>query len=190
MHIYMLSYICLLSDARVAMTNVDLLSHDTSGILTVEKESLNMSRFLNRILGLPVGLQNNIFSYFTDTLHSIIMDAKRLGRYDSGIMDFGATGEHVEMVESREFVGDAAFGTATTQLHKVSWPLAQLWLCEGACDAQILVERGMSFADALTKLNIDNQAEEGFYLQKKVCNLKLFNVKVWLWLYAALCAYL
>ena len=33
--------------------------------------------------------------------------------------DFGASGEHVEIVESEEFVGDPAFGTATTQIHKV-----------------------------------------------------------------------
>ena len=103
------------------MTNVDLLTHERSGpSLSVERESLNMSRFLNRLLGLPVDLQNSVFSYFADTLVAIIVDAKRLGRWDGGIMDFGATGEQVEVVESREFVGDPAFGTATTELHKVS----------------------------------------------------------------------
>ena len=109
-----------LSDARVAMTNVELLSYDRAGQRTVDKESLNMSRFLNRLLGLPVDLQNLVFSYFTDTLEEVIRRAKRAGRWDGGILDFGASGEHVELVESKEYVGDAAFGTATTQLHKVS----------------------------------------------------------------------
>ena len=79
-----------------------------------------MTRFLNRLLGLPVNLQNLVFSYFTDTLGEIVKAAKKAGRWDGGILDFGASGEHVELVESKEFVGDAAFGTATTELHKVS----------------------------------------------------------------------
>ena len=33
--------------------------------------------------------------------------------------DFGAAGEYVEMVDKEEYVGDPAFGTATTQLYKV-----------------------------------------------------------------------
>ena len=104
----------------MALSNVDLLSHERSALLlSVDKESLNMSRFLNRLLGLPVELQNTVFSYFADTLVSIIVDAKRCGKYDGGIMDFGATGERVEVQESREFVGDPAFGTHTTELHRV-----------------------------------------------------------------------
>ena len=36
-----------------------------------------------------------------------------------GVTDFGAAGECVELIESKEYVGDPAFGTSTTQLHKV-----------------------------------------------------------------------
>ena len=32
--------------------------------------------------------------------------------------DFGGSGEEVEVVEVQEYVGDPAYGTATTQLHK------------------------------------------------------------------------
>ena len=35
------------------------------------------------------------------------------------MLDFGAAGECVELIESKEYVGDPAFGTSTTQLHKV-----------------------------------------------------------------------
>ena len=108
------------TEARVAMTNVELLTHEPTGQLSVDKESMNMSRFLNRLLGLPVVLQNQVFSYFTDTLEEVTRRAKRAGRWDGGILDIGASGEHVEVVESEEFVGDPAFGTATTQLHRVS----------------------------------------------------------------------
>ena len=34
--------------------------------------------------------------------------------------DFGGGGEEVEVVEVQEYVGDPAYGTATTQLHKVT----------------------------------------------------------------------
>ena len=120
-HLFSIHLFSVLVDARVAMTNVDLLSNERSPLLlTVEKESLNMSRFLNRLLGLPVELQNSVFSYFGDTLLSVIQDAKRCGKWDGGIMDFGASGERVEVEESQEFVGDPAFGTATTELHRVS----------------------------------------------------------------------
>ena len=33
--------------------------------------------------------------------------------------DLGGSGEEVEVVEVQEYVGDPAYGTATTQLHKV-----------------------------------------------------------------------
>ena len=45
-----------------------------------------MTRFLNRILGLPVGLQNKLFNYFTDTLGALIQQAKRMGKWDNGIL--------------------------------------------------------------------------------------------------------
>lgn len=46
----------------------------------------NISRFLNRILGLTVALQNALFSYFTETLAAVIKEAKRSGRWDEGIV--------------------------------------------------------------------------------------------------------
>lgn len=46
----------------------------------------NISRFLNRILGMTVELQNTLFQYFTETLAAIVKDAKRAGRFDEGIV--------------------------------------------------------------------------------------------------------
>ena len=45
-----------------------------------------MSRFLNRILGLEVELQNRLFAYFTETLSVVVQQAKRSGRWDEGIL--------------------------------------------------------------------------------------------------------
>ena len=46
----------------------------------------NISKFLNRILGIEVELQNKLFRYFTDTLTSVIHDQKRRGAWDMGIL--------------------------------------------------------------------------------------------------------
>lgn len=35
---------------------------------------------------MPVDLQNRLFKYFTDTLHAIITQAKKSGRFDLGIL--------------------------------------------------------------------------------------------------------
>ena len=119
----LIKYIFICTDAREAMINADLLKFKKtlSHQVVLEKDSLiNMPRFLNRLLGLPVELQNTVFSYFSDTLHAIIVEAKRCGKYDGGIMDFGASGEHVELTESQEFECDPTMGTTNrTELHKV-----------------------------------------------------------------------
>ena len=49
-------------------------------------DTKNMSKFLNRILGVTVKLQNQLFQYFTSTLAEVIAEAKRNGRYDEGIL--------------------------------------------------------------------------------------------------------
>ena len=87
-HLFPLFPYCssLTSECRTALVGVDLLTKDSNGLLGVEKEATNISRFLNRILGLPVKLQNQLFSYFSDTLATIIQQAKKMGRWDGGIL--------------------------------------------------------------------------------------------------------
>lgn len=45
-----------------------------------------MGKFLNRILGMEVQQQNALFQYFSDTLAAVILEAKKSGRYDMGIL--------------------------------------------------------------------------------------------------------
>lgn len=64
-----------------------IINNETSpGNLTLDKDYNNISKFLNRILGMPVELQNRLFKYFTDVLHHIITQAKKSGRFDLGIL--------------------------------------------------------------------------------------------------------
>lgn len=46
----------------------------------------NISKFLNRLLGLPTTVQNAMFDYFNTNLTAIILEAKRSGRWDMGIL--------------------------------------------------------------------------------------------------------
>jgi hypothetical protein len=45
-----------------------------------------MSRFLNRILGIRVQMQNLLFRFFSDVLNAVIVDARRSGSWDLGIV--------------------------------------------------------------------------------------------------------
>ena len=57
-------------------------SEDMPGMLQLDKGHNDMSKFLNRILGMKVEKQNLLFRYFADTLNAIINQAKRSGKYD------------------------------------------------------------------------------------------------------------
>lgn len=75
-------------DIAGALVGVGLIvnSEVTPGVLSLDKDYNNISKFLNRILGMPVELQNRLFKYFTDTLTAIIGQAKKMGRFDLGIL--------------------------------------------------------------------------------------------------------
>ena len=80
-------------DIADGLVGVGLITQDADmpGSLTLDKGYNEMSKFLNRILGMHVDKQNMLFKYFSDTLQVIITQAKRTGRYDKGILDVGVT---------------------------------------------------------------------------------------------------
>ncbi|XP_063926322.1 protein strawberry notch isoform X2 [Zophobas morio] len=143
-------------DVAAALVGVGLIVNSESmpGVLSLDKDYNNMSKFLNRILGMPVELQNRLFRYFTDTLEAIITQAKRSGRFDLGILDLGAGGEMVKRVRTVTFLRKHATGTAPTELHTVH------------------VERGMSWPEALEKLSELTGEDEGFYISHQIRNGK------------------
>lgn len=76
-------------DQREYLIGVGVLSRNPNnplGILTVEKEGLSLSKFLNRLFGLPVHAQNALFGYFTDIIAELVKKAKANGTFDKGIM--------------------------------------------------------------------------------------------------------
>ncbi|XP_055631316.1 protein strawberry notch isoform X2 [Toxorhynchites rutilus septentrionalis] len=141
-------------DIAGALVGVGLIvnSEQTPGVLSLDKDYNNISKFLNRILGMPVELQNRLFKYFTDTLAAIIEQAKKRGRFDLGILDLGAAGENVTRIKITKFIRKHATGVAPTELHTVQ------------------VERGMIWQEAIDKWADLSGEKEGFYLSKQARN--------------------
>lgn len=148
-------YLCSFSSPG-ALVGVGLIvnSEHTPGVLSLDKDYASISKFLNRILGMPVELQNRLFKYFTDTLVATIGKAKKLGRFDMGILDLGAGGGDVSRIKLIRFSRKHATGIAPTELHTVK------------------VERGMCWADALDRWADLPNEKEGFYLSHQVRNGK------------------
>ncbi|XP_067635991.1 protein strawberry notch [Eurosta solidaginis] len=143
-------------DIAGALVGVGIIvnSETNPGVLSLDKEYNNISKFLNRILGMPVELQNRLFKYFTDTLAAIINQAKRGGRFDLGILDLGAAGENVTRIKLVRFIRKHATGKAPTELHTVR------------------VERGMIWQEAIDKYADSISEFEGFYVSHHVRNGK------------------
>ncbi|EDW29877.1 GL15866 [Drosophila persimilis] len=143
-------------DIAGALVGVGIIvnSESNPGVLSLDKDYNNISKFLNRILGCPVDLQNRLFKYFTDTMTAIINQAKRGGRFDLGIVDLGAAGENVIRVRLIRFVRKHATGVAPTELHTVR------------------VERGMIWQEAIDKYADLFNDNEGFYLSHQLRNQK------------------
>ncbi|XP_058458081.1 protein strawberry notch isoform X3 [Malaya genurostris] len=143
-------------DIAGALVGVGLIvnSEQMPGVLSLDKDYNNISKFLNRILGMPVELQNRLFKYFTDTLTAIIEQAKKRGRFDLGILDLGAAGENVTRVKITKFIRKHSTGVAPTELHTVQ------------------VERGMIWQEVIDKWADLGGEKEGFYLSKQARNGK------------------
>merc|ERR1719474_1753417 len=144
-------------DIADGLVGVGLITsaEDNPGFLTLDKGYNDMSKFLNRILGMHVEKQNLLFKYFSDTLAAIISQAKRSGKYDQGILDVGMTQEdHVELVKTHTFMRKHATGTCKIELHVLQ------------------VERGMSWEGALEKEKDVGDENEGFWLSHQVRNGK------------------
>ncbi|XP_039751873.1 protein strawberry notch isoform X2 [Pararge aegeria] len=147
-------------DVASALVGVGLIvnSEAAPGMLALDKDYNNMSKFLNRILGMPVDLQNRLFKYFTDTLAAVMEQARRSGRFDLGILDLGSAGESVRRVRCVRFLRRHATGQAPVELHTVH------------------SERGLEWSVALEKLSAGGSAEEGFYVSRTPRNGKLTAV--------------
>ncbi|CAG7722769.1 unnamed protein product [Allacma fusca] len=144
-------------EIRGALLGVGLIvnSEENRGIIVLDKEHNNMSKFLNRILGMPVRSQNALFQFFTDTLQHVVNTAKRLGRFDLGILDLGDSGSGaLKRLSVNTYYQKHATGRGKIELHR------------------LLVERGLNWTDAMIKYQDLSDDKEGFYLLRQKRNDK------------------
>lgn len=122
----------------------------------------SINKFLNRLLGVPVELQNSIFQFFSDVLAAVILEAKRTGKWDMGILDLGSNNEVIFRKETKFYVLDATQESQRrVEMHTV------------------LVERGLVWDKALElhRKSMDSSAEksdaktvQGFYISNQAKN--------------------
>ncbi|KAK2165679.1 hypothetical protein NP493_1355g00006 [Ridgeia piscesae] len=116
-----------------------------------DKESSDVGKFLNRILGLSVEHQNLIFNYFTKSLSAQVASAKKEGKYSEGLVDI--TASSINIVGKPREVFNANMSSSNPTRHFV-----------------LNIDRGMSWQRALQRLSNYDTSEEspnGFYCSRR-----------------------
>uniref|UniRef100_A0A673JTG3 Protein strawberry notch homolog 2 n=1 Tax=Sinocyclocheilus rhinocerous TaxID=307959 RepID=A0A673JTG3_9TELE len=123
----------------------------------------NITKFLNRILGLEVHKQNSLFQYFTDNFDYLIEKDKKEGKYDMGILDLAPGNDQIYEETQEKFLTAGNPQDGQVILYKIS------------------VDRGMPWLEALQRAQTLSNPDEGFYLSYKVITQeKLFLGRIFL----------
>ena len=117
---------------------------------TLCKDYHKMSKFLNRLLGMPVDFQNRLFQYFTDTVRAIVLEAKKSGSYDLDTIYLGYDQDMVKRMKLISFMVPNSTGVASIDLHTFE------------------VDRGVSWEQAMEKRSLLVGPHEGFYITVEV----------------------
>jgi len=103
-----------------------------------DRDTLEVKKFLNRMLGLPLAQQSLLFDLFNASLSAIVTNAKRDGRYDSGVADI-TSGARLAEAESplwRDPVTGAQARSATIEVDRgISFDAALQFLAEAEAAA-------------------------------------------------------
>jgi hypothetical protein len=101
------------------------------GLLDEAGAKVPVSKFLNRLLGAPVEMQNMIFTYYTAIFDADVQAAKRTGTYNEGVSDI--RGRVTAVQPPRVIYKNQSLGIETV-LHTLA------------------VDRGMAWEEALAQL--------------------------------------
>ncbi|KAG9510530.1 Protein strawberry notch-like 1, partial [Fragariocoptes setiger] len=133
-------------DARHALVGAGLATMKNN-FLSLEKEASNTTRFMNRLLGMRVEVQNALFAYFMTSMERAISMAKRMGRYDPGIMDLNDDHGKVKCGQPEVYYLKCSDSTVKCEL------------------LHLYVERGLSWSEVRALYDISNKSgDEGFYI--------------------------
>lgn len=88
-------------DAQAAFIGAGLA--EGTSYFQVEKNATQATHFLNRLLGMKVGIQNALFKLFTDYMDRLITRKKVLGEYDAGILELNFESGKTRCLEPENF---------------------------------------------------------------------------------------
>ena len=112
-----------------------------------------INKFLNRLLGLPLKLQTQVFSYWHLIMDELIRDAKKTGKFQEGILDIGS---ELKLEKEDILFDDTNSGTHT-------------------CLNKLVGDRGVSWSRAKQLLEEQSDPTAGFYREKKDRN-NVYNI--------------
>lgn len=134
----MLSDLNFYISARSHMERVGIIKQ-VNGAYVIDRENSAINKFLNRLLLMPVDVQNSIFDYFMLLFDFVVKMSKREGTYDSGTMDLGSSTDVVSRVGTKIYRG-VQYGTPfEVLLHKIH------------------VDRGMSWKDVFAFASVHSE---------------------------------
>ncbi|XP_067930310.1 uncharacterized protein [Watersipora subatra] len=150
------TFICEMQNCVVTM---GLLTEDQlrQRIMVSDNDSRDVGRFLNRILGLKVTLQNLMFNFFTFYIDVVITAARKEGKFNEGFVDLAG---------SVSLLGEPKPVFTT--------------LCKGCRQLRLVVDRGMPWADALSRYETlkGSDSVSGFYRTKNPMNHRYFYLLI------------
>lgn len=118
-----------------ALCTVGILALDPNdmGQRTYLIECSNVTTFLNRILGCTIEIQNALFRFFVNNLKSLMLQTRRKGQLDLGVLDLDVHGRVSGITKHINFRRKTALGTASAEIRT------------------IIIERGMTFVAAMAE---------------------------------------
>jgi hypothetical protein len=110
-----------MEDSRDALLGVGMIVYNSiTSSFYPDKDYNNINKFLNRLLGCPVHLQNALFTFFSDVLSAVILDAKRNGKWDMGILDLGSNNNETAFrKQTKYFSLNNCETTRRVEMHEV-----------------------------------------------------------------------
>lgn len=103
-----------LADPRQALKDMGILKEDKDGRQSIDKDDMdNVTRFLNRVLALPLREQNALFDYFSTVFDQVQEYARQHGLFDEGVSDI--KGDSITMQGEPQVVATDAVSGAKTR---------------------------------------------------------------------------
>jgi len=115
-------------EAKDALQRMKLLTAQMAP--SSESDRQNINKFLNRLLGLPVKLQNDLFSFYNAIFRWVVLSAKAQGDVDTGVGLI--QGESVRVAGEPEIVFRDPRSSATSLIHSVRVDTGLSW--RSACE--------------------------------------------------------